>query len=211
MTMEQKTMDQRISADDITAMDKRYRVNFINSLPGFKSANLIGTQNSDGHTNLAVFSSVIHMGSNPPLFGFVTRPTVVPRHTYRNLKQTGHFTLNHIHPGIFKAAHQSSARYPEEVSEFDAVGLTPVFSEKIKAPYVRESSIKIGLELVEEHNITANGTILVIGRVLELFLSKEIIGEDGFLDLEKAETVCISGLDAYHKTQKLDRLPYAKP
>lgn len=204
-------MEQRISADDIADMDKRYRVNFINSLPGFKSANLIGTDNGEGHTNLAVFSSVIHMGSNPPLFGMVTRPTVVPRHTYRNLKASGHFTLNHVNPTIFKSAHQSSARYPEEISEFDAVGLTPIYSENIKAPYVRESSIKIGLELVEEHNITANGTILVIGRVLELFLTKDIIGEDGFLDLEKAETICISGLDAYHKTQKLDRLPYAKP
>lgn len=204
-------MEQRISAEDIANMDKRYRVNFINSLPGFKSANLIGTHNEVGHTNLAVFSSVIHMGSNPALFGFVTRPTVVPRHTYQNIQTTGHFTLNHIHPGIFKSAHQSSARYPDEISEFDAVGLTPIYSEKIKAPYVSESSIKIGLELVEEHNITANGTILVIGRVLELFLNEDIIGGDGFLDLEKAETVCISGLDAYHKTQKLDRLPYAKP
>jgi len=74
-----------------------------------------------------------------------------------------------------------------------------------------ESSIKIGLKLVEEHKITANDTIIVIGKVLELFLSKDIMEEDGFLDLEKAETICISGLDVYHKTPKINRLPYAKP
>lgn len=204
-------MQERLSSQDIAKLEKRYRVNLINSLSGFKSANLIGTANQAGHTNLAVFSSVIHMGSNPPLFGFVTRPTIVPRHTYRNIKETGQYTLNHINPDIFKAAHQSSARYPEEVSEFDAVGLSPQYSETLQAPYVAESSIKMGLELVEEHKITANDTILVIGKVLEVFLTKEIIREDGFVELELAETVCISGLDAYHKTHKIERLPYAKP
>ncbi|MEM6807088.1 MAG: flavin reductase, partial [Bacteroidota bacterium] len=125
--------------------------------------------------------------------------------------ETGHYTINHIHSGMYKAAHQTAARYPREVSEFDAVGLKPEFSNKLKAPYVAESPIKIGLMLVEEHKIAANDTILLVGQLLELFLNKEILGNDGFLDLNLANTVCISGLDAYHKPEKLDRLPYAKP
>ena len=86
-----------ITRTDIDAMEKLYRINLINSCSGYKSANLIATQSSDGFTNVAVFSSVTHLGSNPPLLGFVTRPAFVPRNTYENIKETGIYTINHIH------------------------------------------------------------------------------------------------------------------
>ena len=204
-------MEKIIHLKEIAEFDKRYRVQFINSLPGFKSANLIGTINEKGITNLAVFSSVIHLGSNPPLMGFITRPTSVSRHTYLNIQSKGQFTINHIHPGIFKKAHQTSARYNSEISEFEACDLTPYFTEQIAAPYVKESRIKLGLEFVEEHPIPANDTILVVGKVIEVILPEDIINQDGYLDLERAETAVISGLDSYHTTEKMARLSYAKP
>jgi hypothetical protein len=46
---------------------------------------------------------------------------------------------------------------------------------------------------------------------VEIFLPEMCINEDGSLDLEKAETVAISGLDSYHSTKRLARLSYAKP
>ena len=81
------------SRADIDQMDKIFRLNLINSCTGYKSANLIGTQSADGRTNLAVFSSITHLGSNPPLIGFVLRPTTVPRDSYRNIKSSSFFTV----------------------------------------------------------------------------------------------------------------------
>ncbi|MDX2245560.1 MAG: flavin reductase [Bacteroidia bacterium] len=199
-----------ITAQDIEGMEKQFRTELVNSLPGFKSATLIGTVNAEGQTNLAVFSSFIHIGSNPPLFGFITRPTSVPRHTYLNIKSTGFFTANHIHPEIYQAAHQTSARYPENISEFDATGLTPEFSPNFPAPFVKESRIKLALEFVEEHPIAINGTILVIGKLCEAHFPEEILGKDGLLHIEKAASLTISGLDVYHYPQKIARLSYAK-
>ncbi|MDW3649007.1 MAG: flavin reductase [Bacteroidia bacterium] len=204
-------MLKRISEEDIDQLEKRFRTNLINSLSGFKSANLVGTIDKAGNTNLAVFSSVIHFGANPPLLGMLSRPNSVDRHTYENIKATGFYTINHIHKDFYTKAHQTAARYPRDISEFEAVGLNPEFRGNIPAPYVAESSIKMGLSLVEEHKIAANDAILLVGQLKELFLSEEILGGDGFIDLEKAESVCISGLDSYHKTERLNRLPYAKP
>ena len=102
-----------INAAAIAEMDKTYRLNLINSITGYKSAQLIGTQNNAGATNLAVFSSVIHLGSNPPLVGFILRPTTVPRHTFANLKETGVFTLNHISAPHIEDAHHTSANTPK--------------------------------------------------------------------------------------------------
>jgi flavin reductase (DIM6/NTAB) family NADH-FMN oxidoreductase RutF len=192
-------------------MERRERAAFINSLSGFKSASLIGTTDSKGNNNVAIFSSVVHIGSNPALIGFISRPDSSSRHTLENILETQCFTINHIHSSIYKQAHQSSARYPKEISEFDAVGLSPEFSSLIPAPYVKESHIKYGLQFVEKYDISINNTILVIGKVLEIFIPTDCLLTHGALDIEKADSISISGLDSYHRTVKLGRLSYAKP
>ena len=200
-----------ISKENINKLDKLYRTNFVNSLSGFKSANLIGTISKEGKTNLAIFSSVIHVGANPPLMGLLMRPVSVERHTYTNIKETGYFTINHINEEIYKKAHQTSARYDKNVSEFDACGLTPEYTEAIKAPYVKESKIKIGCRFVEEQEIISNGTIFIVGEIVEIVLPDDVVDNDGYVDIEKAGTIAISGLDGYHETKKITRLSYAKP
>lgn len=201
----------KITNENILAFEKLYRTNFVNSLSGFKSANLIGTISKEGKTNLAIFSSVIHVGANPPLMGLLMRPVSVERHTYNNIKETDYFTINHINKDIFKQAHQTSARYEKDISEFDTCGLTPEFTERIKAPYVKESKIKIGLKFVEEQEIKSNGTVFIVGEIVEVILPDDFVLSDGFVDVEKAGTIAISSLDSYHETKKIARLSYAKP
>lgn len=201
----------KISQENILVFEKLYRNAFVNSLSGFKSANLIGTISKDGKTNLAIFSSVIHVGANPPLIGLLVRPTSVPRHTYSNIKETNYFTINHINKEIFKQAHQTSARYDKNVSEFDECGLTPEYSNTIKAPYVKESKIKIGCRFVEEHLIKSNDTIFIVGEILEVIIPDNVLLNDGYVDIEKAGTIAISALDSYHETKRIARLSYAKP
>ena len=69
------------SESDFNDMDYVNRINLINSCSGYKSANLIGSVSKKGINNLAIFSSIIHIGSNPALLGFFTRPTSVIRNT----------------------------------------------------------------------------------------------------------------------------------
>ncbi len=199
------------SKKEIAEMETRSRAAFINSLSGFKSASLIGSIDALGKANLAIFSSVIHIGSDPALIGFINRPDTTSRHTLENILQTNCFTINHINKTIYRKAHQTSARYPKEISEFDATGLTPEFSSLIKAPYVKESNIKYGVEFAEKHDLTINGTILIIGKVIEVIMPEDCLISNGAIDIEKAETVAIAGLDSYHITHQLSRLTYAKP
>jgi flavin reductase (DIM6/NTAB) family NADH-FMN oxidoreductase RutF len=200
----------KVTKENILKFEKLYRAAFINSITGFKSASLIGTVSNKGNTNLAIFNSVIHVGANPPVLGFLMRPVSVERHTYENIKETGFFTINHINKDIYKQAHQTSARYKKDISEFDECKLTPEFFDGIPAPYVKEANIKIGLKFIEEHQIKYNGTIFIVGEVAEIILPEDIIREDGFVNIEKAGTVAISGLDSYHETKKIARLSYAK-
>lgn len=195
----------------LAAMDNDKRVRFINSLSGFKSANLIGTSNRRNDDNLAIISSVVHLGANPPLLGFIIRPHSVGRHTLENIEETGVYTINHVHKGIVKQAHQTSARYKRDQSEFDKTGLTAVRYDGFHAPYVEESRLSMGLKLVEVASITHNGTEFVIGEIQWVRTEESAVQDDGFIDIEALETVAVSGLDRYHSTQSLCRLSYAKP
>lgn len=203
----------QISYNEILDLERNYRANLINSITGFKSVSLLGTKSENGNLNLAIFSQIFHVGANPPLIGVLFRPESAPggNHSLNNVRNSNYFTLNHITADFYKQAHQTSARYSEDVSEFDAVGLTPYFSEKFNAPYVKESPIKIGLKKEEEIPLKINGTTLIIASIQELILVDKLISTDGFADLQAAGSITSSGLDAYLTTEKLGRLSYAKP
>lgn len=192
-------------------MDKQKRVHFINSLGGFKSVSLLGTVNNNEQTNLAIFSSIFHIGANPPLIALIFRPSPPERDTLGNILETGFYTINHLNENIYKQAHQTSARYEYDISEFNVTNLTPEYKNNFKAPFVKESNIQLGVEFKEKINITVNNSIMIIGEIKEVYFPENCLCEDGFLDLEKANTITCSGLDSYHKTKKLDRLSYAKP
>lgn len=204
-------MNTTLSNAQIMDMEQRKRAQLINSISGFRSVALIGTIDTEGQTNLAIFNSIVHIGSNPPLLGFIMRPDSVERHTLSNIMETGCYTINHINSSMYEKAHQTSARYPKNVSEFDAAQLTPQFKDGFMAPFVKESHIQIGMEFKERIEISINQTSMIIGEIKFVHYPANCLLEDGFIDIEKAGTITSAGLDSYHTTQLLQRLQYAKP
>ncbi len=200
-----------ITNNDILNLDKISRLNFVNSIPGYKSANLVGTKSKEGVSNLAVFSSVIHLGSNPPLLALVIRPAVVPRNTYQNIKDTGKFTINHIHEDFVDKAHYTSAKFESNVSEFQKAELTEQYLGGFYAPFVGESKIKIAMNFVEEHQIRANNTLLIVAEIHSVFLPEKILNSNGEVNLNEVNDVCVSGLNNYHKVKRFAAFDYVRP
>lgn len=201
----------RIDKLGIEQLEQRYRTAFINSLAGFRQAVLIGTNSVDEKTNLAIFNSLIHLGANPALFGLMSRPDSVQRDTLQNILETKEYTLNFIQASEYKKAHQTSARYAKGVSEFEQVGFTPVYHSGFRAPFVEEAVVKMAMQLEESIPITINGTILIIGSILQVDLDDGIVGDDGFVHLSSSDVLISQGLDAYFGSTEIGRLPYAKP
>ncbi len=202
---------QTFTAADIAGMELLARVQFATSLPGAKPISLIGSIDNAGQTNLAPFSSILHLGSSPCLLGMVSRPDLVDRHTLANLSKTRTWTINHLHPEIVDAAHQCSARYPKEVSEFDATGLTKHFEPGFAAPFVAESRFRIGMELEDIIHIAANDTKLIVGRVVLVQIADGALTDHSGIDLVGLECLASTALDTYFQLQPLARLAHAKP
>ena len=202
---------QRIDRSGIEKMDRIHRLNLINSCTGYKSANLIATISNEGRTNVAVFSSVTHLGSEPALISFTLRPATVPRHTYQNIKENGYFSINHITAEQIADAHHTSAAYPEEISEFDQTNLQPVYHNDCPVPFVKGSPVKLLCKYVNEYVIKENGCILVVASIEAVFYEEELLTSDKWLQLEKGKVVAINGLDGYALPELLERFAFARP
>ena len=196
---------------DINNLEKIYRINLINSCSGFKSANLLGTISTEGITNVAVFSSVTHLGSNPPTLGFILRPTTVPRNTHKNLKDLGYFTINHIWEDVFEDAHHTSAKYPDDVSEFNMTNLEPEFKGEFKAPFVKNAPVQMAMKFVEEIYVPSNNVMLVVAQIQELYVKDELLEKDGLINLSKGNIATINGLDTYAIPKFKKQLSYQRP
>lgn len=204
-------MRTKYSFQDIKQMDKVKRLHLINSITGVKPANLVGTVSEDGVENLAIFSSVVHLGSNPPLIGFVLRPHFeFRRDTYNNLDKLGYYTINHVPAHLTEQAHYTSAKFDETVSEFKRCGFSPEYLGDFPAPFVAESVVKIGLRKVNEILIPDNGTLLVIGQIELIEVPEYVERQNGKLNLEQLEVAGISGLNTYYKMTQVGDYPYAR-
>lgn len=200
-----------LTKQDIEQLEQRFRTTFVNSLAGFRQAVLVGTKSSHGHTNLAIFNSLIHLGASPALFGLISRPDSVPRDTLQNILDTKEYTLNFIRSNQFEKAHQTSARYEKGISEFEKVGFNDSYQTDFIAPFVEDAVVKIAMKLEQTTPINLNGTVLIIGSVLQVEMNEEWLGKDGFVALSEADVLLCQGLDAYFTSNALGRLPYAKP
>jgi flavin reductase (DIM6/NTAB) family NADH-FMN oxidoreductase RutF len=197
--------------DQINDLEKIKKINLINSCSGYKSANLIGTISKEGITNVAVFSSVTHLGSNPPTLGFILRPTTVPRDTYKNILESGVFTINHIFEDIIEDAHHTSAKYEEAISEFDITALEDEYHNDCIAPFVKGSPVQMEMKFIEEYHIKSNNVIHIISEIKNLYVKDYILNDDGFLDLAKGKVAAINGLDAYAIANGNTRFNYQRP
>ncbi|PQJ72122.1 flavin reductase family protein [Polaribacter butkevichii] len=196
---------------NIQNLEHLYKINLINSCSGFKSANLIATISNKGISNVAVFSSVTHLGSTPPTLGFILRPTTVPRNTYKNIKESGVFTINHIYEDIIEDAHHTSAKYPEEISEFEVTKLEEEFKGNFKAPFVKNSPVQMSMKFIEEIHISSNNVLMIVAQIQELYVKDELLENDGLINLSKANIVTINGLDTYAVPKFKKRLAYQRP
>lgn len=199
-----------LTKEDLGKIDRIKRLNIINSVTGIKPANLIATKSSDGLTNIGIFSSVIHLGSDPSLIGFVMRPQQEqPSDTYRNIQESGYYTINHVHTNHIEQAHFTSAKFPRETSEFEACNFTEDYLFSFQAPFIKESPLKIGMKLLEEVPIKLNNTMLMIGEVQHLAVDDDAVDEEGQIDLAQLQTAGISGVNMYYELVKLGQFPYA--
>jgi len=200
----------RLRTEEIDQLERKYRLNLINSISGIKPANLVGTRSSNGIDNLAIISSVVHLGSNPAQLGMVMRPQKhVLKDTYANIIETGLYTINHVSEAFVKKAHYTSAKLEPEQSEFVVMNIERQIIEDFEAPFVKDSAIKVGMKLLKNIPLP-NSCIFIVGEAVLIDFPETSVNELGQLDLTTYNGVGISGLNTYYGLNKIATFPYVR-
>ena len=167
----------------------------------------ISTVSPLGVPNLAPFSYFNGVGVNPPSLCFspLNRQDGSKKHTVLNLESTPQFVQNVVPAALANAMNLSSADYGYEESEFEKAGLTPIPSEKVKPPGVRESPVRFECEVhdvvrVGEGAYAAN---LVIGRIVLIHIDEAVLDSEGLVDARKLDLIGRMGGDLYARTTDL--------
>ena len=196
---------------DFKSLDRHYRANLINSIIGIKQASLIGTYSKSSVSNLALFSSAVHLGSNPPLVAIFSRPAgSSPKQTMENIILQKYYTINHVNESIVSRAHSCSFNFPANISEFDACKLTEEKVNGFNAPFVKECSISLGICYRRHFPLEENGVFMIIGRIEALFVNDEIVQDNGEVDLSSSHSVGVAGNNTYYKLDKHSSHAYLK-
>ncbi len=196
---------------NISNLEKYNKINLINSITGIKPALLVGTKSLEHGSNLAIFSSIVHISSNPPLLGFFLRTNKkIRRDTFENIIENNQYTFNHINSSFIKRAHNTSIKFEKTISEFDACKLTEDYIDGFVAPFVKESNVSIGMSLSEIIEMGCAESKLIIGEISHILFENDFLENDFSLNLEKTGSIGVCGLNHYYENKKNISLQYAR-
>ncbi|MFC9787252.1 flavin reductase family protein [Rhodococcus sp. NPDC127528] len=137
----------------------------------------VSTRGADGSTNLAPYSFFTVASTDPPVVQFTS---VTRKDSLRNIEESGEFVVNLATASLIDRVNASSAVFDADVSEFDAVGLTPEPSDSVRPPRVAESPVAIECGL---HRVIAVGnSFVVMGAVRAISVRTDALAEDGLPD-----------------------------
>lgn len=66
------------------------------------------------------------------------------------------------------------------------------------------------MKLVEEIDIKANDTKLIVGEIQELILPEDCLDDKGYVRLDRLFDVGIGGLNSYYSLRRMKSFPYAR-
>ena len=153
---------------------------------------LISTATPAGRRNVAPFSFFNALSSDPPYVAVSISkhiPEGRPKDTLRNILDTGEFVANLVSEDIVRAVDRCAHEYPPEVDEFEATGLTPAPSARVKAPAVLESRVNLECRLFQAIPLPKSSYTLVLGEVVHMRVAEEVMEENGRVNLARLAPV----------------------
>jgi len=172
----------------------------------------VSSISKSGITNLAPYSFFNGVGANPPTVVFcpANQRDGSQKDSLRNVLDTKEFVVNIVSAADAESMNQSSANYDSEVSEFEAIGIGTIASQKVSPPRVASSLAQFECRLLQHIEVGTGsaGANVVIGEIVMLHVDDSII-DNGIVDPAKLDNIGRLGGKAYTKTT--DRFELDRP
>ncbi len=171
----------------------------------------VSTISKEGILNIAPFSYYAGISSVPPLvmISIGKKETKEKKDTWQNIEETGEFVINIVTKELVDKMNITSLPFEKEIDEFEKAGLTPIDSDFIKAPRIKESPVNIECRKFEIIEIGKMG--MVLGEILKFHIRDDLINEKGYIDTTKLEIVGRLGGANYCLITKENTFQLKKP
>lgn len=141
---------------------------------------IVGTYDKDGKPNAMAAAWAGICCSKPPCISVALREAT---YTYGNIISRRAFTVSIPSEKHIKEADYFGIASGRDVDKFSQTRLTPVKSDLVDAPYVKEFPFILECALL--NNIKIGLHTQFIGEIKDIKVDEEIIGSDGAPDIEK--------------------------
>ncbi len=162
----------------------------------------VSTLDENGNPNLAPYSFFNAFSSNPPVLIFSSNRRVqdnTTKDTLHNIEATRQCVINVVTYSMVRKMAVASVEFPPQVNEFEKAGFTPIPSDLVRPPRVKESPVHFECEVFDirplgEHGGAGN---LVFCRVLRMHIDPQIIDHRGRIDPHRIDLMGRMGRSYY--------------
>jgi len=171
----------------------------------------ISTINKNGQGNLAPFSFFNGVSTSPPclMIAITQKEDHVKKDTLRNIEETGEFVINTVSEWMAEAVNHCSALYPYGVSEMEKAGLTPLPSEKVAPPRVKEAPIQMECKLYNSMKVgdgKKGSSTIVVGEVVQFHIHPDVY-QNGKILIEPLKPISRLAGFSYGRTTETFDIP----
>ncbi len=169
---------------------------------------LVSTVGDEGMLNVAPFASTGILSYNPSIIYIgISSRNGYKKDTLQNIEFSGEFVINICDEDLAEAMNKTAVDYPPHVNEFEVSGLTPIESEKVKAPRVKESPVSFEIKVIYmlQFGKITNLRHVVVGEVLFIHMRDELYVNNN-IDVRKKKTIAHCGNEIYCRTNDLFEL-----
>lgn len=162
------------------------------------------TVDKAGNVNLSPFSFFNMFSTNPPILIFSPSRRVrdnSTKHTLENVLEIPEVVIHIVGFDRVEQMSLASTEYPKGVNEFEKAGLTPVKSDLVSPPRVKEAAVALECKVNEVKALGVDGGAgnLVICEVIAMHISESILDERGVIDPYKLSPVARLGGSWYSR------------
>ena len=142
---------------------------------------LVTSTDSRGQPNIITLAWAGTVCSDPPTISLGIRPH---RHSYSLIKDSGEFVVNIPNEKILKQTDYCGNVSGKDVDKFSETKFTPVSSEIVKPPLIRECSVNI--ECVLKQIVSIGVHHLFLGEIVCVHVDERILNEKGRICVDRA-------------------------
>ena len=140
-----------------------------------------------GNSNIITIAWAGTVCTNPAMVSISVRPE---RHSYQMIKESGEFVINLTTRDLAYATDFCGVKSGRDIDKFEALGLTKIYGQHVKAPMIQESPVNIECRVTEIKELGSHHMILA--EVLAVHADEQYMNDKNKFCLEKADPIVYS-------------------